>query len=427
MSIERIAVVEGLRTPFIKSWTLFNDIPAQDLGVICVRELINKTGLSPDDIDEVILGCAGQPAEAMNIARVVSLRSGIPYTKTAFTVNRNCASGFESLISACEKIRCGVDKVVIAGGTESMSNIPMLFPKRMANRLLDLQKAKTVPARIKALLKFRPADFKPIAGLRLGLMDSFCGLGMGQTAEILAKEFAITRAEQDAFALDSHKKAVAAKTVLREEITPVFIPPEYKTAAEDDNGPRENQSAQALAKLKAVFERKTGTVTAGNSSQITDGSAALVVMPETLAKSRFGNILGCVRDYVTVGLDPSRMGLGPVFAIEALLRKNQLRLSDIDLIEINEAFAVQVLASMRALASDEFAKNHFPGAKAPGKINPEILNVNGGAIAIGHPIGSSGTRLILTCLKEMKRRGCARGLVSLCVGGGQGSAILLER
>ena len=425
--MKRIAIVDGVRTPFIKAWDAFDNIPAQQLGAMCVTELLRRTGLDNPLVDEVVMGCVGQPAEAANVARVVSLLAGLPHDKRAYTVSRNCASGFEAITSAAEKIRCGVDGIVIAGGTESMSNTPLLFKKETSTLFLKLSRAKTSWGKLKILMQLRPRHFFPTPALMLGLTDPVCGLNMGQTAELLAKGFGISREEQDQFALESHRRAAAALGKLREETMDVFIPPDHQTYVRDDNGVREKQTLEALEKLKPTFEKKTGTVTAGNASQITDGACALLLMPEEKAQGMGCEILGYLRDYLYVGLEPARMGLGPVFAIEKILRRNTLALRDIDLFEINEAFAVQVLACLRALASEEFARQHFESRSPMGKIPRELLNVNGGAIALGHPVGASGARLVLTCLKEMKRRSLRRGLVSACIGGGQGAALILER
>ena len=413
--MRRIAIVEGTRTPFIKAWTLFEDLPAQKLGAICVRELMEKTRLDPKLVDEVIIGAVAQPVEAANVARVISLLAGIPKEKRAYTVSRNCASGFESLTSALEKIKCGVDKIVIAGGAESMSKMPLIFGNEITKILTKLNKAKSSFEKIKLILEIRPRFLKPVPGLALGLTDPVCGLNMGQTAEVVAKEFGITRKEQDEFALQSHKRARAAREKLREEITSVYVPPNFRTVVQDDNGPRENQSIEALSKLKPYFDRHTGTVTVGNACQVTDGASAFLIMEEEKAKNMGYEPLGYIRAYAYVGLDPSRMGLGPAYVIPEVLKKANLTIKDIDLIEINEAFAVQVIASIRMLASDNTV------------IDMDKLNVNGGAIALGHPVGVTGSRLILTMLKEMKRRNAALGLASLCVGGGQGGALIVER
>jgi acetyl-CoA C-acetyltransferase/acetyl-CoA acyltransferase len=423
----KIAIVNGVRTPFVKAWDAFDSIPAQGLGALCVTELLQRTELDGRWVDEVILGCVGQPVEASNVARVVTLLSGLPQKTRAYTVGRNCASGFESVTSAAEKIRCGVDEIVIAGGTESMSNMPLLFNKEASTLFLKLSKAKTLLARLKIFAQMRPRHFAPIPSLMLGLTDSVCGLNMGQTAEILAKDFGISREEQDRFALESHLRAAASAEKFREETMDVLVPPGYKVCVRDDNGVRKGQTYEALKKLKPIFEKKTGTVTAGNASQVTDGACALLLMSEEKAKGMGFEVLGYLRDYVYVGLEPARMGLGPAFAIEQILRKNSMALKDIDLFEINEAFAVQVLACLCALSSAEFAKKHFQSGTPMGEIPWDKLNVNGGAIALGHPVGTSGARLVLTCLKEMKRRSLRRGLVSACIGGGQGAALILER
>ncbi len=425
--MKRIAIVNGVRTPFIKAWESFDNIPAHHLGAMCVTELLQRTELDGRLVDEVVMGCVGQPAEASNVARVISLLAGISPEKKAYTVGRNCASGFEAITSAAEKIQCGVDEIVIAGGTESMSNMPMLFKKETATLFLKLSKAKTFSQKLQIISKMRPHHFAPIPSLMLGLTDPVCGLNMGQTAELLAKDFGISREEQDRFALESHRRVEAAQEKLREETLDVFVPPDYKVCVRDDNGVRKNQTFEALQKLKPIFEKHTGTVTAGNASQITDGACALLVMSEEKAKQMGYEVLGYLRDYVCVGLEPARMGLGPALAIEKILKKNSMTLKDIDLFEINEAFAVQVLACLRALASPEFSKKYFPSGVPVGEIPREALNVNGGAIALGHPVGTSGARLVLTCLKEMKRRSSRRGLVSACIGGGQGAALILER
>lgn len=425
--IKKIAVVDGVRTPFIKAWSLFDHLSAQKLGALCVSELVQRTEIDPDLVDEVILGCVGQPIDAANVARVVSLMAGLPKSKRAYTVNRNCASGFEAVTSAVEKISAGQDEVVIAGGTESMSNAPLVFSKEAAGLFMKLQKARTLPERLGVLAQFRPKHFAPQAALQLALTDPTCGLNMGQTAEVVAKKFAISRKRQDEFALESHRRVIASRQKLREEILTVHVPPKYTQSVSDDNGVRENLTPEQLAKLKPVFDRRTGTVTAGNSSQITDGACALLLMPEEKAKAMGYTILGTIAAYDYVGLEPSEMGLGPAFVIEKLLRRTGIPLKEIGLFEINEAFAVQVLACVEALASKSFAEKYFPGRQAIGEIDPALLNVNGGGIALGHPVGVSGARLVLTCLKEMKRRGQKRGLVSLCIGGGQGGAVLLER
>lgn len=425
--MSRIAIVDGVRTPFIKTGTLFKDITAQELGRIVVRELLDRLELDPNLIDEVIFGNVAHPPEAANIARVISLMSGISPRKTAYTVHRNCASGIESVTSAYEKIMTGYAEIIIAGGTESMSNIPLLYPKEFSDFMANLAKAKKKVDKLKVFSKFRLSFFKPIIGVMLGLTDPICGLNMGQTAEVLAKEFGISRKAQDEFALMSHKRAVASRDKVKEEIVPVHIPPKYEILVDKDNGPRDNQSLEALEKLPPYFDRQSGTVTVGNSCPITDGAAVVLVMKEEKVRELGYKPLGYIKAYAYAGLEPSRMGLGPAYAIPIALKKANLKIGDVQLFEINEAFAAQVIACEMALASKEFANENFGMDKPIGTLNRDILNVNGGAIALGHPVGSTGTRLILTLLKEMARRNLNIGMASLCVGGGQGAAIILER
>ncbi len=424
---KNIVIAGGVRTPFIKSWTLFDAIGAEQLGAWCLRELVERTGINPAVVDEVIVGCVGQPANAANIARVISLLGGIPKDKKAYTVHRNCASGFEAVTSAFEKITADQDQVVIAGGAESMSNIPLLFSKDAQNIFMKLGRAKTLLQKLQVMAQFRPKHFSPIVGLALGLSDPVCGLNMGQTAEVLAKKFAISRKAQDEFALASNNKTIAAREKLREEMMPVLLPPKFEIIVQDDNGPRENQTLEQLAKLKPAFEKLTGSVTAGNSSQITDGACMLIVTTEEKAKELGLEIMGRIAGYEYAGWEPSEMGLSPVFAIERLMRRLNFDLKSVDLFEINEAFACQVLACLEASKSKSFAQQHLNRSEALGEIPMEKLNVNGGGIALGHPVGVSGARLILTALKELKRRNAKRALVSLCIGGGQGGAVILER
>jgi len=315
---------------------------------------------------------------------------------------------------------------VLAGGMESMSRIPLLFPFEYGEWLEGLTRAKSLPARLAAAAHFRPGLLAPRVALAEALTDPVCGLNMGETAEVLAREFRVTRERQDEFALASHQKAIAARERLREEIVPVFPPPGYEMLR-DDAGPRESQSLEALAKLKPYFDRRGGTVTVGNACPVTDGAVALLVADEATARAWPVPPLGRLRAYAFAGLAPRRMGLGPVFAAARALDQAGLALEDIELFEINEAFAAQVLACVEAARSAAFARDELGRDRALGEIPLERLNVNGGAIALGHPVGASGARLLLTLLLEMRRRGAKRGLASLCVGGGQGAAFVLER
>ena len=425
MSTPRLVIIDGIRTPFAKMGTDLARLGAEELGRIAVNALLTRTALDPAIIDEVIFGCVGQPADAANVARVIALRAGIPEHVPAMTVHRNCASGFESFTTAYERMAAGRGAVFIVGGTESMSNVPFLFKQSTAAKFGKLSRAKSLGQKLGAIASFRPSDFQPRIGLQLGLTDPVCGLNMGDTAELLAREHGLCREKQDAFALESHVRAIAAREKLVQEICPVFL--DKKPPMTADNGPRDGQSMEALAKLKPVFDKRTGTVTAGNASQITDGAVALLVMTEDRAQQLGLKPLGALTGYAYAGCDPARMGLGPVFAMAKAEERLGLSVEQADLVEINEAFAAQVLACLKCMKDDDFAKKHLRRDKYVGKIPKDRLNVNGGAIALGHPVGSTGARLILSSLKELERRQAKRALVSLCVGGGQGAAVWLER
>ncbi|GIW82275.1 MAG: acetyl-CoA acetyltransferase [Gemmatales bacterium] len=419
-----IAILEGARTPFAKAFGVLADTPAQELGKYAAVAALERAEVKPDQIDQVVFGNVASPPEAANVSRVIALMSGIPQSKPAHTVHRNCASGMEAIASAAQLIRLNEAETVLAGGVESMSRIPLLYSEEATRRFLELARSKTMWQRLKALLKFRLRHFKPIPAIQLGLTDPVSGLMMGGTAEVLAADFDITREEQDRFALESHRRATEAqkRCVLSEEIVPVTA---HGDVIKEDVGPRANQTLEALARLKPYF-KEGGTVTVGNSCSITDGAVALVLMPGEKARAEGREPLGYIRAYASAGCEPERMGLGPVFATHKLLKQTGLGLKDIDLIELNEAFAAQVLACEKAFASDSFCQQHF-STGAIGELDRAILNVNGGAIALGHPVGATGARLVLTLLKEMKRRNLKRGLATLCVGGGQGEAMLLER
>ena len=419
-------ILSGVRTPFVKAGAAFRDTPAYELGRVAIAELMAREDLDPGRIDEVVLGNCGNPSEAANVARVTALRAGVPEPVPAATVHRNCASGMESVASAAHRIAAGDAKLVLAGGTESMSQMPLLFGPEYAAWIEGLMRAKSPVQKLKALTRFKPGMLKPRIGLAEGLTDYVCGLNMGMTAEVLSREFRIPRDRQDQYALLSHERTVAAREKLREEIVPMFPAPRHEMVR-DDVGPRDGQTIEALAKLKPYFDRKNGTVTVGNSCQVTDGAVALLVGDEATARAWPTPPLGRIRAFAFAGLSPRRMGLGPVFAMSRVLEKAGLSVSDIERFEINEAFAAQVLACLEAAKSDAFADAELSRDRPLGEIPLEILNVNGGAIALGHPVGASGSRLLLTLLMEMRRNRLRLGCAALCVGGGQGAAFLLER
>ncbi len=423
-----VVLIDGFRTPFAKSGTALAQVPARELGRVAINELLARHAVDPSEIEEVILGNVAQPSDSANIARVTALLAGIPQRAPAVTVHRNCASGMESIVQAHERIAAGHADLILAGGTENMSQIPLLVSEGMTRAFERSSRAKSIGQRLGAFTAVRPRDFQPRVAIMEGLTDPTCGLNMGDTAEVLAKEFGISREAQDDFALMSHRRAVAATESgrLGEEIVPVFAPP-YKDAVLQDVGPRKNQSLEALAKLKPIFDRKHGTVTPGNSCPITDGAAAVLVASAEKARALGLTPAGRIRGYAFVGLDPIRMGLGPTYATPIALQRAGARFSDMGLIEINEAFAAQVIANEIAMASPKFAREQLDMDRPVGEIDRAILNVNGGAIALGHPVGVSGTRLVLTLLREMRHRDVPLGLAALCVGGGQGAAIVLER
>ncbi len=410
-------VVHGARTVFSRAGTDFKDVSPVDLGRAAAVEAMARARVEPAEIDQAIFGNIATPVDAANIARVIALRAGVPKEKPAHSVSRNCASGIESVVEAARLIETGEADVVLAGGVENMSQIPFLYREKVKEVLTAAGMAKSAGQRVAAFSRMPWGQlFNPVIGLKEGLTDPVCDLNMGETAEVLAKEGSISRQAQDEFALRSHQKATAARSRLAEEIVAVPVPPDFDRVALLDNGVRENQSLEALAKLKPYFDRKFGSVTPGNSSQITDGGAAVVVASEEFVARRGLTPLGRVAGWGFAGLEPERMGLGPSRSTPVALRRAGFSMTGIGLVEMNEAFAVQVLANLAAFEKDPDL----------GPIDERILNVNGGAIALGHPVGSSGTRLILTLLLEMRRRKVSRGLATLCVGGGQGASILLE-
>ena len=426
---ERIAIISGFRSPMGKAGGVMKNLTAHDLGARIAKEVVIRSGIDPEKIDEVIIGNVAQPADAANIARVIALKAGLPEKIPAFTVHRNCASGMEAMTTAAMKILNNEAEIILAGGVESMSNIPLLFNKKMTEFFARLFKAKTFLQKIQVFSTFKLGFLQPIIGLQQGLTDPVSGLIMGCTAENVAKDFKITRREQDEYSLMSHQRAekAMANGIFKEEIIPIFNNDEQNSQMiEEDEGVRKGQTIDALAKLAPYFEKITGTVTVGNSSQVTDGAAFAILMRESKAKEFGLRPLGYIRDFAYAGLDPSRMGLGPVFSAAKVFDKTGLTLQDMELVELNEAFAAQAIGCERAFACDEFAQKHLGKNAAIGKLDRNIVNVNGGAIALGHPVGMTGARIIVHLLRELKRQGKNRGLATLCIGGGQGGAVILE-
>lgn len=422
-----IVVVCGWRTPLGKANGMLAGLDAVDLGVVAARETLARGPVSSRDLDAVIVGNVIQPSEAANIGRVIALKAGVPRHVPAHTVHRNCASGMQAVTDAAEKILLGRAEVVLAGGVESMTHAPLLFHDDFRAAMARLQKARDWRAKAEAAWSVARAPWKPRVGLLEGLTDPTVRLNMGQTAEVLAREFAITRKEQDAFALQSHQRAHAAweSGWYHDEVVHLFPPPDYAPVLRDE-GIRANQSMEALAKLKPVFERPLGTVTAGNSSQITDGAAMMIVTHRARAEAEGWPILGHLHDWGYAGCDPARMGLGPVFVSHKLFKRHGLTMRDMARVEINEAFAAQTLACLKAMESRQFHRKHFGTSTPMGAPDMERLNAHGGAVAMGHPVGMSGARLILTLMRQLKHEtGGGLGLATLCVGGGQGGGVLV--
>ena len=425
---ERLAIVDGIRSPFCKAGTDMAGVSADDLGAVIVKELIAKTEIDPHLIDELVIGNVGQPANCPNIARVIALKAGLPEDLIAYSVNRNCASGMQSITTGYEKLLAGQGQVVVAGGTECMSRYPLIYGQKMTDLFAQLMRSKTASQKLAAISKFRPSFLNPVIAIVEGLTDPVCGLNMGQTSEVLAREFLISREEQDAFALKSHQKASKAQKsgFFEDEIHPILLPPHYKHVQHLDNSIFHDQSLEKLAKLRPYFDRVAGTVTVANACPITDGAGAVLIMLESKAKELGYKPLGYISDFAYAGLAPNKMGLGPTYATSKLLKNSKMQMKDFDLVEINEAFAAQVIANERAFASADFAKKHLNRSSALGEINPDILNVNGGAIALGHPVGATGTRLVISLLRALRNQNKNSGLASLCIGGGQGASIAVE-
>ncbi len=423
-----LAIVTGYRTPFCKAGGALRSAAAADLATHVFRELLDRTAIDPACIDEVILGCAGPDAREANVARVAALRAGLPQATPAVTVMRNCGSGMEAVLAAQSRLRAGEGEVFLVGGAESMSNFPLLMGPQLTAFFQRLGKAKTPLQRLRALASFRFRTLKPRIAVVEGLTDPVTGLMMGHTAENIAQRFGIDRATMDTFALRSHQLAAAAAEAGRfaAELSALVPPPDHRTAVAADDGIRTEQTLSALARLRPVFDRQNGDVTVGNSCQVTDGAVALLCMSTSKAKSLGLQPLAIVRGTATAGLAPATMGLGPVHATPAALQHAGLALGDMDLVEINEAFAAQVLGCLRAFADDDYCRTELGLDAAIGAIDPERVNVNGGAIALGHPIAATGARLLLTLAHELRRRGARHGLATLCIGGGQGQAVVLE-
>jgi acetyl-CoA acyltransferase len=422
----RVAIVAGVRTPFIKAGTAFKSISAIDLGKLCVAELLQRTNLDGNEVQALVFGTVIPSVLAPNIAREVSLLPLLPKGVNAYTVSRACASANQAITDAADQIALGQLDVAIAGGSESLSNVPILHAQGFAEALVLASKARSLPARLKALSRIRPKDLIPVTP---AIAEPSTGETMGQSAEKMAKLNAISREEQDHFALRSHRLAAAgtADGRLTAEIMPVYVPPKFESVLTSDNGIREDTSYEQLAALKPVFDRKYGSVTAGNSSPLTDGGACVLLMNEEKARSLGYTPLGIIKSYAYAALDPGEQLLqAPVLAAPVALKRAGLTLKDIDLVEMHEAFAAQVLSNLKGFESKWWAER--AGFSQPvGEVDRAKLNVMGGSIAIGHPFGATGARITTTLLNELRRRGGQFGLMTVCAAGGMGFAMVVER
>lgn len=421
-----VYIVDGGRTPFLKVDRVPGPFSAADLAVAAGRELLACQPFSAEDLDEVILGCVIPGAKEANIARIVALRLGCGEATPAYTVQRNCASGMQSVDCAYKDIAMGRHDLVLAGGTEAMSYAPLLYQKKVVQWFAAMMKTKGGFKKCKHLLTFPLATaMNPVVSLLQGLTDPICGYGMGQTAEQLAHRFGISREHMDAYSLMSHQRASAASQErLFADITRL-----YDTEGryyDQDTGVRHDTSLEQLAALNSIFDKPFGQVTAGNSSQVTDGAALMILASATAVKRYALNVVGRIRATQWAGCDPKEMGLGPAYAITQLLEKQKILKEDIAYWEINEAFAAQVLGCLSALNDSRYCHDYLKLSSRFGEIPLDKLNVNGGAIALGHPVGASGTRIILQLLQVLKRHEATLGVASLCIGGGLGGAMLIE-
>ena len=421
-----VNIVDGSRTPFLKAGDKPGPFLASDLAVAAARPLISRQPFTAPDLDEVILGCVMPTADEVNIARVVSLRLGCGKLVPAYTVQRNCASGMQAVDSAAKDIQLGRANLVLAGGTEAMSHAPVLLNDQMVAWLGRWVKSRSLSQKLKTLGQLRPAMLVPVIGLLRGLTDHTVGLSMGQTTEIIADRFSISRERMDGFAVRSHQRLMAGieQGHFEGEIEALFdVSGGHYT---EDSGLRRDSSIESLAKLRPVFDRPYGKVTAGNSAQITDGAAWVILASDQAVHDYKLPVMGRLVDVNWAGLNPAQMGLGPVHASTPVLQRNNLSLQDIDYWEINEAFAGQVLGCLEAWESDDYCRNELGLKKSLGSIDQTRLNIDGGAVSQGHPVGASGARIILHVLNVLKRENLKRGIATLCIGGGQGGACLLE-
>jgi acetyl-CoA acyltransferase len=422
----RAAVVAGLRTPFVKAGSDFRDMSAVDLGAAVVNELLARSGIPPKEFDSVVFGQVVPSATVTLIGREMVLRTQLPRSVEAHTVARACATSIQTTTDAADQIRLGHSECAISGGAESMSDAPIFASRALAQALVELSRAKTLGDRAKILSGLRPKDFAPVPP---ALKEPTTGLTMGESAELMAQKNAISREAQDELAWRSHSRAAAAWEAGKfdAEVMHVPVPPRYERTSAKDNIVRKDTTVEALAQLRPVFDRRYGTITAGNASPLTDGAAALVLTSEEKAKALGLRPLGYVRAYAYAATDPGDQLLqGPAYAAPLALERAGLRLSDMDVVEMHEAFAAQVLSNLQAFASRKFAEERLGRAEPLGEVDPARLNPNGGSVPLGHPFGATGARMITQALRELARRKGAHALLTVCAAGGLGAALVLD-
>ena len=424
MPFEPIYIVDGARSPFLKARNAPGPFAASDMAVQTGRALLLRQRFEPERLSEVILGCAAPSADETNIGRVAALRMGCGHRVPGWTVMRNCASGMQAIDSAIVNIQAGRSDLVLAGGVDALSRAPLLVSDDMTRWLSRWYAARSFSQRLTLLRELRLPMLRPVIGLLKGLSDPVVGLSMGQTAEELAHMFGISRGEMDSYASHSHQRANAARERNGLETIVPLVSASGQSYPTDD-GIRDDSTVEKLGKLKPVFDKPYGNITAGNSSQVTDGAAWLILAGAAAVNELGLKPIGRILDAQWAGLDPAHMGLGPVHAATPILERHGLGLNDLDLWEINEAFAAQVLACQRAWQDEAYCQTHF-GVSALGRLDADRLNIDGGAIALGHPVGASGARIVLHLLHALRDRGLKRGMAAICIGGGQGGAMLVE-
>jgi len=423
---KRVAIVAGLRTPFAKQWSAYREVSALDLANLVVAELLQRIDLDPQEIQQVVYGQVVPSVEAPNIAREIVLATGMPKSIEAYSVSRACATSYQSTVNVAEAIMAGAIDTGLAGGADSASNVPITVSKHLADALMAATRARSIGERMQAFAGLRPRDLAPVPP---AIKEYSTGLSMGESAEKMAKENHITREAQDEFAHRSHTLAARAwaEGKFEDEVMEVFVPNRFKETIREDNLVRKDGSLEKYATLKPAFDRKHGTVTAGNSSPLTDGASALLLMREDKAKAHGFDVLGFIRSYAFAALDPAgQLLMGPSYASPLALDRAGVKVSDLDLIDMHEAFAAQILSNTQAFESAEWSQKHLGRSEKIGEIDWDKFNVTGGSISIGHPFAATGARQITQTLRELKRRGGNLALCTACAAGGLGAAMVLE-